>query len=430
MSCDYNKPNCTCVSQTPTTCVVHEGELPVISGIDYCNVTLDVIIGNIYKHISDIETGEGGTGGVGDVQVIDNLNSSLKNAALSANQGRILDQKKADKNSVYNKEYIDTVLQTKADKSSSLTKLEILDLLDTKVDKVAGKQLSEEDFTSQLKEQLQRLIDAGSGGGSGSTIYVIDSLTSTSKIDALSANQGYLLNKNKANKEDVVSKDEINNLLDLKVDKESNKQLSTNDFTDELKDKLDSIDAGSKLVSIIDKLDSNETTAALSANQGRVLQETKQAKLKSGENIVTINGQTLLQTGDMVLPTIPKGAIIMWGGNFMNIPDGWAICAGQSSDIPDLRGYFPVGYHPDIMDYMVPGKKGGNDMMTLDKKNLPPHTHGIQFEERAWGDNANDRPFPRLHGNSGYWAETQSAGDGEPFDNRPKFCVVIFIIKL
>ena len=91
--------------------------------------------------------------------------------------------------------------------------------------------------------------------GSGASTTVIDNLTSTSTTSALSANQGKVLN------------DKITN----KVDKVSGKGLSTNDFTSTYKTKLDGIAKGANNTTVTDNLTSTSTTNALSANQGRIL---------------------------------------------------------------------------------------------------------------------------------------------------------------
>lgn len=59
------------------------------------------------------------------------------------------------------------------------------------------------------------------------------------------------------------------------------------------------ISGGGGSVDIIDNLESTRTDAALSANQGRVLDVNKQDTLKSGENIKTINGQSVLGEGNI-----------------------------------------------------------------------------------------------------------------------------------
>lgn len=50
---------------------------------------------------------------------------------------------------------------------------------------------------------------------------------------------------------------------------------------------------------IVDNLTSTSTTSVLSANMGRVLNETKQDTLVSGENIKTINGESILGEGNI-----------------------------------------------------------------------------------------------------------------------------------
>ena len=66
---------------------------------------------------------------------------------------------------------------------------------------------------------------SAAGGGSGSGVTVVDSLTSTSTTNALSANQGKILN-------------------DSKVDKAAGKGLSTEDYTTAEKSKLAGIEEG------------------------------------------------------------------------------------------------------------------------------------------------------------------------------------------
>lgn len=57
------------------------------------------------------------------------------------------------------------------------------------------------------------------------------------------------------------------------VAKETGKGLSTNDFTNELKTKLDGIAEGANKTTVEDVLTSTSTTNALSANQGKALDE-------------------------------------------------------------------------------------------------------------------------------------------------------------
>lgn len=94
----------------------------------------------------------------------------------------------------------------------------ITSALDKKVDKEVGKTLTSNDFTDELKDKLDSIeVDANK--------TVVDSeLSDTS--------------------ENPVENKVIAASLSDKVDKENGKGLSSNDFTTELKDKLDEVEAG------------------------------------------------------------------------------------------------------------------------------------------------------------------------------------------
>ena len=133
-------------------------------------------------------------------------------------------------------------------------------LFASKVDKEAGKGLSTEDLTAELKALIETALQ---------TADILDLATSSQTNKAASANQVRLLNARvdaamtilqsddlsldelqevvnyiKANREDLqnLSVENIAGLIEalaLKVDKEAGKALSTNDFTDAYKEKLD-----------------------------------------------------------------------------------------------------------------------------------------------------------------------------------------------
>jgi hypothetical protein len=128
-----------------------------------------------------------------------------------------------------------------------------------------------------------------------------------------------------------ISANEVNVQLDKKVDKVDGKQLSTEDFTTLLKNKLDGLSnyddteisqAVSKLRTDLDTLVSGDTTTAiktfnevvafldgisdtedLSGIIASIEQQiaAKQDKLVSGTNIKTINGQDIIGEGDIVI---------------------------------------------------------------------------------------------------------------------------------
>lgn len=174
--------------------------------------------------------------------------------------------------------------------------------LNTKVDKVDGKQLSTNDFTNTLKSKLESVdikakvysVNGQTGdveineytlptasttilGGvkvDGTTITINNGVISSSggSGEVGTTNFNDLINKPQINgvelsgnktldnlgiqaKGDYALKSDISNLatkseLNNKVDKVSGKQLSTNDFTTDLKNKLDIVDVNAKVHSV------------------------------------------------------------------------------------------------------------------------------------------------------------------------------------
>ena len=71
---------------------------------------------------------------------------------------------------------------------------------------------------------------------------------------------------------------------------------------------------------------------------------------------------------------VPAGGIIIWSGAANAIPSGWVLCDGSNST-PDLKGRFVVGYHAGDGDYDV-HDTGGSTNITLSTSQIPSHTHG------------------------------------------------------
>lgn len=108
------------------------------------------------------------------------------------------------------------------DLSSYYTKTETNNLLDNKVDKVSGKDLSTNDFTDAYKQQIDDNKTAiETLNGNSTVVGSVDSKVSTAYANATSYTDTECAKK---------------------VDKVSGKGLSTNDFTDELKTKLDNLE--------------------------------------------------------------------------------------------------------------------------------------------------------------------------------------------
>ncbi len=109
-----------------------------------------------------------------------------------------------------------------SDLSSYYTKTETNNLLDNKVDKVSGKDLSTNDFTDAYKQQIDDNKTAiETLNGNSTVVGSVDSKVSTAYSNATSYTDTECAKK---------------------VDKVSGKGLSTNDFTDELKTKLNNLE--------------------------------------------------------------------------------------------------------------------------------------------------------------------------------------------
>ena len=119
--------------------------------------------------------------------------------------------------------------------------------LGTKVDKVDGKGLSTNDYTTTEKTKL-----AGIAEGANKTI--VDSAMSSESTNPV---------QNKV----------ISTALGTKVDKVDGKVLSSNDYTTTEKNKLAGIAEGANKTTIVNNLTSTSTSSALSAAQGKVLNE-------------------------------------------------------------------------------------------------------------------------------------------------------------
>lgn len=155
---------------------------------------------------------------------------------------------------------------------------------------------------------------------------------------------------------------------------------------------------------------------------------------------------------------IPTGVIVMWGGREADIPTGWCLCDGRTlSDgtrVPDLRGRFIVGYNSTrgsgYSSIGVGTKKADQYKVTLTTSEMPAHNHGMPEESKtvAQGDYGlirlsksgekvtNDNVDP---GGSGSEPDIVASpkcvaipmeGEGRPFDIRPPYYVLAFIIKV
>lgn len=132
-----------------------------------------------------------------------------------------------------------------------------------------------------------------------------------------------------------------------------------------------------------------------------------------------------INESDNTLIGVPIGTIIMWYGEA--VPDGWQVCDGTNGT-PNLNGKFPLGAGGEYSFR----EEGGNKEVTLTMDNIPAHTHKIAYENKKWGDNADNRPFPVGSGSTQNNWETAEAGSKNPkaINIMPPYTVVRFIMRV
>ena len=128
---------------------------------------------------------------------------------------------------------------TGADLTKYYFKEEAIEALSGKVDKVPGKGLTEAEFTNDEKRKLFNIHD----GAEPNIIFSVNGKTGTVELTGKDIN----INENLDEDLGTFVVDAMTDITDLKsnkVDKDGNKVLSTNDFTNELKTKLEDLKQG------------------------------------------------------------------------------------------------------------------------------------------------------------------------------------------
>lgn len=159
---------------------------------------------------------------------------------------------------------------------------------------------------------------------------------------------------------------------------------------------------------------------------------------------------------------VPPGTVTAFAG--YNAPTGWLMCDGQSYSIstyrdlynaigttyggygqsfqvPDLRGRFPVG--KDTGTFAALGSKGGEEKHTLTVAEMPAHQHS--GNDRAWHDRQKrngQQWFTGLNHDGGSWmantandgltnqdTATGTTGGNQPHNNLPPYISLNYIIK-
>jgi hypothetical protein len=139
---------------------------------------------------------------------------------------------------------------------------------------------------------------------------------------------------------------------------------------------------------------------------------------------------------------IPVGTIFSYMGD--DLPEGWLFCDGQSFDrvdYPSLYAILPASLKnatsfttPDLRERFIYGRgdgqanaeNGGSNSIELDESNLPSHSHS--YNEPFFGATAIGE-IPSFGATGTIPTITGYTGASVPFDNRPAFMRVTFIIK-
>ena len=125
--------------------------------------------------------------------------------------------------------------------------------------------------------------------------------------------------------------------------------------------------------------------------------------------------------------TIPIGGIIMWSGATNNIPDGWALCNGQTNYgqvTPNLQDRFVLGAGTNQVN-----AHGGSNTVTITTNQLPAHAHDFQdaYHAEKWsylngtdqGGYPSNGGYTNVSARSGYSGVT--GANGSDSDNNTYF---------
>ena len=211
----------------------------------------------------------------------------------------------------------------------------------------------------------------------------------------------------------------------------------------------------------VDWIDADTTSVANSINVGVNLDSTNADQFVSffGANSgnqpnrvdsdFTYNPSTnTLKVGNIVdssgnASAFVTGMIILWYGDTSNIPGGWVLCNGQNST-PDLRDRFVIGAGNNF----TAGSTGGSNSVTLSEANLPSHRHFVvsnalggqnrtnsnvnannQVRKGTGASNLFEGYNLASTGSDAAAGRSSAVGSGTPFDNKPLYHALCYIMK-
>jgi|LauGreDrversion4_2_1035121.scaffolds.fasta_scaffold01633_13 microcystin-dependent protein len=165
--------------------------------------------------------------------------------------------------------------------------------------------------------------------------------------------------------------------------------------------------------------------------------------LVGNEKIVgnTVVSNIIMNTSKKI-NIIPKGIIVMWNGT--TVPDGWTLCDGNATGVPDLSNRFILADGILGSDNYQIGQKAGEKEVTLKLENIPSHTHSgghthVKTVTSFWGNSwtGKCRSVTGSWGNvepkfatCQYEVKTGISGGDKPHNNMPPYYALAFIMKL